>query len=384
MIEWDNNLAHRTKAQRETLKEHTEKTEAYFQKICQKKEIERGYSRFLEVYLKGEEEKHPLLLREIFFCVPRYHDYGKINPVFQRDKMGQRIYVDSETKESLRSGHSLFSAILYLDCFLSQIKGIGDKTAMCKIRHLIFVNAYVISRHHSDFNCYLDFLSSFEGDRAGDIVEVLEEDILGLGKINLESGELEKEVIKEKRWVQSGKIQKQESRYLYCYERLLYSLLVASDYYATSEFMSGVQIEEFGELGSIKDFLKAYKGGKLYRKIKAGKGKKGEEDINQLRNEMFWETEEVLKENYKKPVFYLEAPTGSGKSNTAMNLSFLLSEKCGLQKIYYVYPFNTLVEQNIQTLTDACGKNTNRGRPSCKAAGAGTAHGRCISRRRAP
>lgn len=354
-IDWDTNFAHRKEEQRETLKEHTEKTERYFQKICHKKEVCRGYKRFLEVYLDDLVEKEHSFLEEIFYSVPRYHDYGKINPVFQRDKMGQKINVDSEIKECLRGGHSLFSAILYLDCFLPQIKGIGDKTAMSRIRHLIFVNAYVISRHHSDFNCYLDFIYSFEEDIAGDIVEVLAEDMLGLGKMNLESEVLKKEVTKEIRWVKSGNIQKQEALYLYCYERLLYSLLVASDYYATSEFMSGVQIEDFGEMSDIKDFLKAYQEGDLYQKIKAAKGKKGEEDINQLRNEMFWETEEVLKENYSSPIFYLEAPTGSGKSNTAMNLSFRLLEKCDLQKIYYVYPFNTLVEQNIQTLTDSFG-----------------------------
>lgn len=354
-IDWDTNLAHRQEERRETLKEHTEKTEQYFRKICSKKKVGRGYNRFLEVYLDDAMGKAQPLLEEIFYSVPRYHDYGKINPVFQRDKMGRKINVDSEVKECLRGGHSLLSAILYLDCFLPQIKGVEDNVARSRVRHLIFVNAYVISRHHSDFNCYLDFLYSFEEDIAGDIVGILEEDLLGLGKMNLESGAFLKETEKEIRWVKSGKIQKQEALYLYCYERLLYSLLVASDYYATSQFMSGVQIENFGEMGDVKDFLKAYQDGDLYRKIKAAKGQKGEEDINQLRNEMFWETEEVLEENYSSSIFYLEAPTGSGKSNTAMNLSFRLLEKCDLQKIYYVYPFNTLVEQNIQTLKDSFG-----------------------------
>lgn len=353
--DWDTNLAHRKEERRETLKEHTEKTEQYFRKICSKKKVGRGYNRFLEVYLDAAMGKAQPLLEEIFYSVPRYHDYGKINPVFQRDKMGRKINVDSEVKECLRGGHSLLSAILYLDCFLPQIKGVEDNVARSRVRHLIFVNAYVISRHHSDFNCYLDFLYSFVEDIAGDIVGILEEDLLGLGKMNLESGAFLKETEKEIRWVKSGKIQKQEALYLYCYERLLYSLLVASDYYATSQFMSGVQIENFGEMGDVKDFLKAYQDGDLYRKIKAAKGQKGEEDINQLRNEMFWETEEVLEENYSSSIFYLEAPTGSGKSNTAMNLSFRLLEKCDLQKIYYVYPFNTLVEQNIQTLKDSFG-----------------------------
>src|SRR5699024_4151305 len=81
-----------------------------------------------------------------------------------------------------------------------------------------------------------------------------------------------------------------------------------------------------------------------YREIK-----EGENNINILRNELFLETEKVLKENRDEAVFFLEAPTGSGKSNTAMNLSFefLKDEK---QKLFYVYPFNALVEQNKKTL----------------------------------
>ena len=55
--------------------------------------------------------------------------------------------------------------------------------------------------------------------------------------------------------------------------------------------------------------------------------------------------------NLDKNIFYLEAPTGSGKSNTALNLSLQLVNRCeNLNKIIYVYPFNTLVEQNVENL----------------------------------
>ena len=46
------------------------------------------------------------------------------------------------------------------------------------------------------------------------------------------------------------------------------------------------------------------------------------QDINVLRTELFLDAECELKKNMDASVFYLEAPTGSGKSNTAMNLSF--------------------------------------------------------------
>ena len=71
---------------------------------------------------------------------------------------------------------------------------------------------------------------------------------------------------------------------------------------------------------------------------------------------MFLDAEQVLKENADKTIYYLEAPTGSGKSNTAMNLSFqLIQSHPDANKIFYIYPFNTLVEQNMKCMEKVFG-----------------------------
>ncbi|ETJ29679.1 Crispr-associated helicase Cas3, partial [human gut metagenome] len=71
---------------------------------------------------------------------------------------------------------------------------------------------------------------------------------------------------------------------------------------------------------------------------------------------MFLDAERELLKNIDENVYFLEAPTGSGKSNTAFNLSFkLFEEDKNLKKIYYVYPFNTLVEQNLNILNKTFG-----------------------------
>ena len=63
----------------------------------------------------------------------------------------------------------------------------------------------------------------------------------------------------------------------------------------------------------------------------------------------------MLKEIHKN-IFYLEAPTGSGKSNISINLSLQLALRDKrLKKIYYVYPYNTLVEQNQEILQNVFG-----------------------------
>ena len=48
-------------------------------------------------------------------------------------------------------------------------------------------------------------------------------------------------------------------------------------------------------------------------------------DINKLRSCMFLETEKELINSPAECIYFLEAPTGSGKSNMALNLSFQFS-----------------------------------------------------------
>ena len=73
--------------------------------------------------------------------------------------------------------------------------------------------------------------------------------------------------------------------------------------------------------------------------------------INDLRTEMFLDSEKTLKEHMNDHLFYLEEPTGAGKSNTALNLSFqIVKSGRDINKIFYIYPFNTLVDQNIESM----------------------------------
>ena len=51
---------------------------------------------------------------------------------------------------------------------------------------------------------------------------------------------------------------------------------------------------------------------------------------------MFLDAERTLEKNMDKSIFYLEAPTGSGKSNTAMNLSLkMVQENEKINKIFF-------------------------------------------------
>ena len=163
-------------------------------------------------------------------------------------------------------------------------------------------------------------------------------------------------------------LDREKALIVYTYERLLYSVLVACDYYATTEFMSGVEIKNFGDINEINEFYDVYKNTYVYKSIRDYENNDYKsktsfdhvKDINILRDEMFLDSERELINNINNNIFFLEAPTGSGKSNVSMNLSFKLMEyNKKLSKIFYVYPFNTLVEQNINSIRKIFGADSD-------------------------
>ncbi|AGX43469.1 CRISPR-associated helicase/endonuclease Cas3 [Clostridium saccharobutylicum] len=359
--------AHLKNDRKETLKEHTELCKNYFNKLVDSKGLDRIFLNFEEIYLKNTSEKGKLLFRELLMNTIVLHDIGKINPFFQSRKMGNNSIEYSEKFCIIDSQHSIISAVLYLDYFMDKVLKLEKDDKKC-IRLFMFLNAYIISKHHGNLEEFKKFLSSFDDDEVGfkvmSIFNNTYKDIY-LKDFSLSEVKMKKACNNTNNYLK--KIDKEKAVYLYTYERLLYSLLVACDFYATTEFMNGVELNEFGEIAEISEFYDIYKSTSVYRNIrkyenedyyKDRKDLKNEKNINILRNEMFLDAEKELSKKINEDIFYLEAPTGSGKSNVSINLSFkLFEDNPTLKKIFYVYPFNTLVEQNLNTLNETFGEN---------------------------
>lgn len=231
----------------------------------------------------------------------------------------------------------------------------------------ILYNGYIIARHHSELGSLTEFtkLINLDDDTYFSKLKriINNEDIYSV-KIDFIKSDIEdmfrnlNKVDKDAEKV--GKRSIKQGVYLSIYIRWLYSLLVASDYYATSEFMNEADFSENTDLNDIDKWDSVYENTDLLKNIRQYQQERypisNEElntvtDINILRSEIFCEVEEKIKANTDENIFYLEAPTGSGKSNTAINASFkLMQHDKRLQKIFYIYPFNTLVEQNLETL----------------------------------
>ena len=334
--------------QYETIVEHIQLCIKYLKEIFELKRLDKIMVSFKNNLVSDLSDEGKEVFNELFINTIVFHDSGKINPIFQNDKMNNPAMNYMTPPPNLDSKHSILSAYIYLGYFLSKIS-LLDKNDYKILKRITYINAFVISRHHSkidDFRtCFIDKFDSDDKLEKRIIDWVNSDEFVKQFNVDFNFVPLKKKgrnILFKK--LQKYEIDKQID--FYAYVRFLYSILVTCDYYATSEFYNDQKSISVMNDFDFKELIKQYNNTELIIKIR--KKQTFENSINELRTEIFLEAEKTLIENCDKNIFYLEAPTGSGKSNTAINLSLRLIEKNNdLNKIVYVYPFNTLVEQNI-------------------------------------
>lgn len=338
----------------ETLEEHTLLCQNYYKDMIVERALEGIESNFLNVFLPESSQEENDLFYEMLDNVITFHDTGKCNPAFQKQIM-QKTIKQKDFEWIQGNHHSLLSAIIYINYYMNKIEGLKskiDRGHFKILKGLCLANGYVISRHHSQLCNFNKFLSQLEENGLGNIIFA-----------NIENVKLIKHKVYNKYnklvdmwWRFQDQLDRDGGIYLFSYVRFLFSILVSADYYATSEYRSGTKVISYGKIEEKEDLVKCYEETDLIKSIRNMPSHLDLSGINQVRTEMFLEAEENLIKNIDKNLFFLEAPTGSGKSNVSMNISFQLLKK-NYHKIFYVYPFNTLVEQNINTLKNIFGKN---------------------------
>ena len=286
----------------ETLIAHSNLTLAYFHKIASVKNL----LPLLENLLKKIDSQNFELLHEMFINTIYLHDIGKTNPYFQAKKM-QNSYFSEFKESSDSSDHSFLSSQKFIDYYKKKIDILNDRKTKEKFRFLLYSFSYHQAKHHGS-------LGEFEEYR-------------------------KKDDFSKNYWAYLQRFEIPEFEF-YILNKLLFSLVVSSDYYATSEYMAGLKTDNFGLFSSdektkLRETFNSFKNA-----FPQATG------INKLREEIFEEAQNNLLNNLSKNIFYLEAPTGSGKTITSINLALeLLQSDTNLNKLFYVFPFNTLVEQ---------------------------------------
>lgn len=346
----------------ELLKEHVDRCYHYFEELWEHKNFKAIFENFQKELAPELSDEGIKLFYSLIVNVIIFHDYGKINPRFQSITMKNTLRKWPVINCLDGTKHFMLSAAIYLDYFYEKIQESPLSKDEKNVIHVFMLsNAYVISRHHGNLSGFEAFLGEFQQNQQladifscmnqGDFAEVYYGPFCkkGLHSVNMPMQNKRKyDSFSEKQSLQLG---------LYAYIRFLFSVLVSCDYYATSEYDNGIEMSAFGTIENT-EFATQYEQSERVKQIRRFNPEScvdDKKDINILRNRMFYEAEQTLLENKDANVAFAEAPTGAGKSNLAMNCSLKLLDK-NINKIFYVYPFNTLVEQNYDTLEKIYGQ----------------------------
>jgi len=300
----------------EKLTEHLECTKKYLEKIILDKNLEE----IIDGLIKGIDSKHYELIKEMFYNAIYLHDLGKMNPCFQTKKMNNPLYENYNGCSD--SNHSFGGAVHFINYYKLLIGKITDDREYYRLIYILYNFSYHISKHHGRLIEIEDYFSDKRDEHP--------------------------DFDNSKKSIEDYLDAKFE---FYILNKLLFSLLVSSDYYATTEYMAKLSIDDFGTFSNSKKMLLQDKFDDFIKSFGEPKG------INRLRNEIFEEAESNLLDNLNKNIFYLEAPTGSGKTITSINLALqLLNQKEQLNKLFYIFPFNTLVEQTKRVFDEIFGE----------------------------
>jgi CRISPR-associated endonuclease/helicase Cas3 len=354
--------------EKETLEEHLDLTLKYCKDIILDKKFDKVFEKIYD-NLFEENIEYFDLYKELIVNAVYLHDIGKVNLNFQKKKMDNDFFCSKNINNIEDANHSLSSAIFYINYFIRKLRSSGIKGNNARLlSHLIFVNGYCIAKHHSSISTFGDFIENLSifiddfQDKKSDVYSLLSEVAID----NLFEAENFGKFL--------GSMYENLDKYfnndmemdIFIYTRILFALITASDFYATSQYMDDTNIDISRKIEDIDKYFNEYKSKDFYKYMQAHKqylegiGDKvyNDDDINRLRSEMGIESEKILLDNMDKNVFYLEAPTGSGKTITSVNLALnILKYDKSINRLFYIFPFNTLAEQTNNTLINDLFKN---------------------------
>ena len=366
-------LAHISKDNRESLKEHIDLVYDYFLLLVKENGLESHLDTLFEesVILLDEvadKEVFANFVKNLFAKAVYWHDMGKMNPNFQADKEKMDNSEFKKIKLSEGSNHSPLGAYLFINHSLQELYSKNwDEDEIEIIESIIYLFGYFISKHHGSI------YQSNEFDFKEDVEQFLE--LFSIEKSYMKIHKEENRVFSTiYDYIEHNK------DILFLLSKSLFSLLIISDYYATAQFMNFGNRKElvYNDFGLIdkafndkiyKEFyidkfetINGEKKQKTFNQaLKDKKNRdfkdfnelqeKSNDNLNHLRNKLFVEVKENLQKNLDKNLFYIEAPTGAGKTNlSVMSAVEILRKDTSINKIFYVFPFTTLITQTYDSI----------------------------------
>ncbi|MCE5173986.1 MAG: CRISPR-associated helicase Cas3' [Bacteroidales bacterium] len=362
------------KKQKESLFEHSKLVLDYCIKLSNAHGVENVVDCHIDNLIQTLQIENQVewmnLYKEAFLGAILYHDLGKINPNFQILKMENESFLQNKNL-SIQSNHSFLGAYIYSNLFFKQIyenKKLNEEEQL-SLYFLVLLFSSAIIKHH---NPTIDLSLNFDEKQVDDCFSFLKIYCIQLDELFCKSFFVGAQDILNSFNDLCGKTEVYFP--LFSTTKLLYSLLTASDFYATNEFMSKIKIDEFGVLtpDEKERLIEKFRSVKPYNKDLYSKLEhyhlypfeqlieRNNQNLNILRQKLTAEMVFNLRNNTNKHCFYIEAPTGAGKTNLSLAFSTeLLSVDPSLNKIFYVFPFTTLITQTFNSIKEALDVNND-------------------------
>ncbi|MGL4761026.1 MAG: CRISPR-associated helicase Cas3' [Sarcina sp.] len=279
------------------------------------------------------------------------HDEGKKNPNFQ-SYIGNEDFKNYEYNK-LNKEHSIISVYYYLEKYHKEIELLtSDRKIKKVLKEIIMVFAMIIKSHHGELDIYN------KANILGNISEKFNDypEMFFAGYNN--------EAIK----YYKKSIYLFKDNIIYLLSKYLFSVLVTCDFMAVHEFKEDEPLK-INNIDKIKKnvFESKLNENPIIQNIRLfEKGILSIEGVNKYRSEMFLEAENNIIKYKDSLMYYLEAPTGCGKSLTGLNLTLNMVDDV-YNKIIYVAPFSNIIEQTYHDIKKFIGtENKDVVNVSCK------------------
>ncbi|MEZ4968878.1 MAG: CRISPR-associated helicase Cas3' [Flavobacteriaceae bacterium] len=372
-----------TSLPKETLEEHINLVNNYATTLIEKHKLDEVINKLISDYANNGDEETSNYLKQLFVNTLVFHDFGKINEHFQVDKMKNSSFKEiCPANSPVGSKHSALGAFIYLTKHLNEIA--LDYNFKPQLVTACIYLSYSIFKHHgsrfTDDSLMTTNFDEFQAKyNANEFSNFLSNYLVRFGyQINPNILQM----IGKNGWLKSNQKLVENNQFsLYALCRLNFSLLTASDYLATNEYMNQSPLKDFGVLSleriyelhkhiSQDEWINEAENKKNYNKIAFERIENYDlnnptipsgDNLNMLRTEMAIEVLRNIRKNYKSNLFYVEAPTGGGKTNlSALAAIELLKLNEGkYNKVFYVFPFTTLITQTYKSLKETLGLQEN-------------------------
>ena len=357
----------------ELLIAHVELVNRYVERLCEHHGLDTTIDQLLnDVLLQLEidayTEEVADLAKDIFVLSVYAHDFGKVNENFQSQRLRNKAFKAIESPLEYR--HSQLGAYIYLSLVLKKIIDLEleNEEQAVRLYYFALIMSYSIVRHHAPyFDCADERNICFEKDRQDECLRQLKKYQFDFSDIN----QIHEIVCDTSEIFDKVKISIL-SFPLYALSKLNFSLLTASDYLATHEYMNmeeGQTLEDLGVLTQeLRDnIFKSIRTAESYNTETFAKADRKEtpsvleaKTLNDLRQSMAIEVVNTIRDLKDERLFYIEAPTGGGKTNLSLLATAeLLRLNPQLNKVFYVFPFTTLITQTHKVVLKNFGLDEN-------------------------